>query len=268
MRGIKIKKVFAWTGLLITLTLTGCSAKGMEEAYSIRETYGQDSDTKETGISVEKATKSSIDFNGAKILEPNDEMKYGQLSLKVKDFRRGSNINDLSGIMSEEEKTQFIKDIYSRSDDINSDGRFFSMDSADQCKLYFMKAEITNNSNTMCELYTKTVFYGVTQNKDKGKIACTVYDFSGEHYNSDKGMNKQAKYMHIEAGETVEVVYVLGLYKAENYDAFYNKNADYYTTLYLSSTSLDGIEHSGGSDLPAGSTLMKIMEGGKILYNE
>lgn len=265
-------KIVIYLSLFICMAFAfaGCQSKGMDKAYEIRETYGQENSEKQIDVTNNQtAPAMKIQLNGAKLLEPDDIMQYGQISMKVKDVKRGQNIDDLRRIMSDADANAFISEIYSRNIEINSQGRFESMDSADQCKLYFIKTEITNNSSSMISLYAKTVFYGLSENKDPIKIHSICYDVSGELFAESNSPSPAKEYMHLDGGKTREVVYVVGLYNAEKYDENYNNvDAGDYLTLCMASTTIDGMAHSGGNVLPAGTKLLKIFEGGKLLYNE
>lgn len=278
-----IKKVIFLICIMAIFILEACSSKGMDDAYSIREQYDGGGKTKvniEENISSKESTLSKenmpevpkrssfkVNLNGAKVIEPTDTMKYGTISLQVLDFERGDSIYDVTKVLGEEQSSEFIQYIFNKGKRIQENGRFSSMDSADQCKLYFLKVRITNQSDNEAILCINSIFYGITQDKDVRKIASVLYDFYGEHYQKNNFSNGD-EYMQFMPKESKETILVLGMYDAENYDSYYNPDTSSYTTLYLSSTSLDEHEGGGGFDLPAGSTLMKLMEDGKVLLHE
>lgn len=278
-----IKKVIFLICIMAIFILEACASKGMDDAYSIREQYDGGGKTKvniEENISSKESTSSKenmpavpkrssfkVNLNGAKMIEPTDTMKYGTISLQVLDFERGDSIYDVTKVLDEEQSSEFIQYIFNKGKSIQENGRFNSMDSADQCKLYFLKVRITNQSDNEAVLHIKSIFYGITQDKAVRKMSSSVYDFYGEHYRKNNFANGD-EYIQFMPKESKETVLLVGMNDVEKYDSYYNANADSYTTLYLSSTSLDGYVDSGGFDLPAGSTLMKLMEDGKVLLHE
>lgn len=257
-------------GLMAACLLSGCTAKGREEASRIQEEFNTQviEETKKTQEPVSNPRLEIEGLNEIQLVEAQDTVSYNGFTLQVTGIERGETIYDVRSLMSEEEARAYCDGIASGAfltgRSLQPDGTF-KVGSKDDGYLYFVRCKIKNNRDAAVDFYMTTIFYGITGKGHVGWIPTVTYAYSGRHeqrYDSQTGVTTSRIYT-FQPGEELETVFMINFIEAQKYDRSIDETQLVDVDVYLSSMMLKGIPQGGGNILPAGTHLIPIFTDGK-----